>query len=113
MKEENNDAAYFAANDRLKLRYLEERLDAGLDNFYEGVIVKVVANGIQVDIRALGMYGFVERERLPGEFRRSEFGFRQERGHKNYKPGDFIYLQLSHIDFARGTALFVPAGHAR
>ena len=94
MKEENNDAAYFAANDRLKLRYLEERLDAGLDNFYEGVIVKVVANGIQVDIRALGMYGFVERERLPGEFRRSEFGFRQERGHKNYKPGDFIYLQL-------------------
>lgn len=43
MKEENNDAAYFAANDRLKLRYLEERLDAGLDNFYEGVIVKVVA----------------------------------------------------------------------
>lgn len=113
MKEENNDAAYFAANDRLKLRYLEERLDAGLDNFYEGVIVKVVANGIQVEIRALGMYGFVERERLPGEFRRSEFGFRQERGHKNYKPGDFIYLQLSHIDFARGTALFVPAGHAR
>jgi len=111
-KEENNDNAYFAANDRLKLRYLEERLDAGEENFYEGVIVKVVANGLQVDIRALGMYGFVERERLPGEFRRSEHGLRQERGKSGYKPGDFIYLRLDHIDFARGSALFVPAGIA-
>lgn len=111
-KEENNDNAYFAANDRLKLRYLEERLDAGEENFYEGVIVKVVANGLQVDIRALGMYGFVERERLPGEYRRSEHGFRQERGKSGYKPGDFIYLRLSSIDFARGSALFVPAGLA-
>ena len=110
MKEENNDAAYFAANDRLKLRYLEEKLDAGGENFYEGVIVKVVSGGLQVDIRELGMYGFVERERLPGEYRRSDFGFREERGHKKYKPGDFIYLRLSRIDFARGSALFVPAG---
>lgn len=113
MKEENNDAAYFAANDRLKLRYLEEKLEAGGENFYEGVIVKVVSGGLQVDVRELGMYGFVERERLPGEYRRSDSGFREERGHKSYKPGDFIYLRLSHIDFARGSALFVPAGLTR
>ena len=111
-KEENNDNAFFAANDRLKLRWLEERLDSGENNFYEGVVVKVVANGFQVDIRELGMYGFVERERLPGTFRRDAHGYRQERGSGGYKPGDFIYLRLSSIDFARGSALFVPAGPA-
>lgn len=110
-KEEKSDAACFAANDRLKLRYLQERLDSGLETLYEGVIVKTVSNGIQVEIRELGLYGFVERERLPGKFHRGKSGFHQERGNRSFKIGDLIYLQLSHIDFARGNAVFVPAGH--
>ncbi len=109
-KEENSDAAFFAANDRLKLRYLEEMLNAGGENFYEGVIAKVNNAGFQVDVQELGIYGFVPRESLGGEFRRTAAGLEQERGKKSYKPGDYIYLRLSEIDFARGSALFVPAG---
>ncbi len=107
-KEENNDSAYYAANDRLKLRYLEERLEAGEVSCYEGVIVKTTPNGLQVDIRELGMYGFVERDRLPGEFRRGD----QSQAKGGYKIGDYISLRLSHIDFVRGSALFVPARRA-
>ena len=109
--EENNDNAYYAASDRLKLRYLENLLDAGADNMYEGVIVKALSSGLQVDIGELGLYGFVPREQLfGGDFRRSGYTLRQNRGKRAYKTGDFIYLRLARVDYARGSAIFVPAG---
>ncbi len=108
--EENNDAAYFAANDRLKLRFLQEKLEAGGENLYEAVIAKVVSGGLQVDISELGLYGFVPREQLGGDLRRTEHGLAARRGHSGYKPGDYIYIRLARIDFARGSAVFVPAG---
>ena len=40
-KEENNDNAYYAASDRLKLRYLQELLEKSALNFYEGIISKI------------------------------------------------------------------------
>ncbi len=109
-REENNDSAFFAANDRMKLRYLEEKLEAGGENLYEAVIAKVTSAGLQVDIRDLGLYGFVPREKLAGDYFRSGSGLRQERGHNEYKPGHYIYVRLDSIDFARGSAVFVPAG---
>ena len=108
--EEQNDNAYYAASDRLKLRYLEQLLDAGADNMYEGVIAKVVTNGLLVDIGELGIYGFVPRELLYGNFRRSGHILAQEHGKKTYKTGDFIYVRLARVDFARNSAVFVPAG---
>ena len=108
--EESIDAASFAANDRLKLRYLEERLESGAENLYEGVIARVLTAGLQVEIGELGLYGFVPRENLFGEFSRRGSSMRQSRGSRGYKPGDYIYLQLARIDFSRGSAIFVPAG---
>jgi ribonuclease R len=106
--EENNDAAYFAASDRLKLRYLQELLEKGGENFYEGIIAKVTSAGLQVDIFGLGLYGFVPRDYLGGVSRRG-YGFRRSSEDAGYKPGDFIYLRLNTIDFARGSAIFTPA----
>ncbi|MBQ8756440.1 MAG: VacB/RNase II family 3'-5' exoribonuclease [Lentisphaeria bacterium] len=106
--EENSDAAYFAASDRLKLRYLQELLEKGGENFYEGVIAKVTSAGLQVDIFDLGLYGFVPRD-LPGGVSRHGYGFRRNSQDAACKPGDFIFLRLHTIDFARGSAVFVPA----
>jgi ribonuclease R len=108
-KEEQNDNAYYAASDRMKLRYLEQLLDAGADNMYEGIVAKVVTNGLLVDIGDLGLYGFVPREQL-GDFRKVGHVLTQERGKISYKTGDFLYLRLARVDFARGDAVFVPAG---
>ncbi|MBR7103918.1 MAG: VacB/RNase II family 3'-5' exoribonuclease [Lentisphaeria bacterium] len=108
--EEHNDTAYYAASDRLKLRYLEQLLDAGADNMYEGVIAKVITNGLLVDIGDLGIYGFVPREQLMGDFSKSGRTLRQTRGKQTYKTGDYIYLRLARIDFVRNSAVFVPAG---
>ena len=109
-QEERGDNAYYAANDRLKLRYLEEQLDAGGVNCYEGVIVKVLNAGLQVDIGELGLYGFVPMEQLRGGAFRHGRRAVAERGEGSYKPGDYIYLKLARIDFARGSAVFAPAG---
>ena len=109
-QEERGDNAYFAANDRLKLRYLEDQLASGSENLYEGVIVKVLNAGLQVDIGELGLYGFVPMEQLRGGVFRAGRRAVAERGSGSYKPGDYIYLRLARIDFARGSAVFAPAG---
>ena len=109
-QEERGDNAYYAANDRLKLRYLEEQLESGGENLYEGVIVKVLNAGLQVDIGELGLYGFVPMDQLRGGAFRAGRRAVAERGSGSYKPGDYIYLRLARIDFARGSAIFAPAG---
>ncbi len=109
-KEENNDNAFYAANDRLKLRLLMEKLEAGENNFYEGVISKVVSSGLQVMIPEFGIYGFIPLEMLNGRFNRDRNMIKSVRGDVSYKLGDFIYLRLAGIDFARGNAEFAPAG---
>ena len=107
--EEHNDNAFYAASDRLKLRYLNQLLDAGADNMYEGVVAKVTTSGLLVDIGELGLYGFVPQELLYGDFSKS-YKFSREQKKNSYKTGDFIYVRLARVDFARNSAVFVPAG---
>ncbi|MDD3886986.1 MAG: S1 RNA-binding domain-containing protein, partial [Victivallaceae bacterium] len=108
--EANSDAAYFAANDRLKLRYLQEMLEHGeAGKLYEGVIAKVSSSGLQVDVAELGIYGFVPREKLGGDLRLDGHRLTSRHG-GGYKVGDFIYLALESVDSARGGVMFVPAG---
>lgn len=109
-QEENLDSAYYAATDRLKLRYLADQLANEAERIYEGVIVRVISAGLQVEIGELGLFGFVPKDKLRGNFRRRKFGYSQERGDINYKPGNYIYLRLVQIDFKRGEAIFIPAG---
>ena len=99
------DAAYYAASDRMKLRYLEMLLEAGDDTIYEGVISKISNAGFQVDVGNIGVYGFVPAEVIN---RHPENARRNRRG--EYHVGDFICLRLARIDFVRNSCLFVPAG---
>lgn len=109
--EEQNDNASFAASDRMKLRILEEELERGELKIYEGVIAKVITAGLQVAIEELGLYGFVPVDALPGNRKRGKFAlYGEKNSSSNFKLGDYIYLRLAGIDFARGSAIFVPAG---
>ena len=108
-QEEVIDNAGFAAGDRMKLRFLEEELARDASRIYEGIIVRVLNSGFQVDIAELGIYGFVRKERLRGNFYRRSRRFEEESARTSCKVGNYIYLRLDSIDFARGTANFVPA----
>ena len=106
-KEKNNDEAYYAANDRMKLRYLDQELEKGEDNHHEGVIIKVNPAGMQVEIVDIGIYGFVPASTLVGfSFDKKKGGCKSNSGELIYLPGDVIYLRLDQIDFTQGTALF-------
>ena len=63
-----------------------------------------------MDVYELGLYGFVPREQLRGDFRRSSRSLKLRRGEQGYKTGDFIYLRLAQIDFARATRSLCPPG---
>ncbi len=109
--EEKVDEASFAASDRMKLRILEDELEKGELKIYEGVIAKVITAGLQVAIEQLGLYGFVPVEALPGNRRRGKYSlYGEKNSSSSFKLGDYIYLRLAGIDFARGSAIFVPAG---
>ena len=109
-QEEINDNAYFAASDRMKLRYLSEEFARDASRIYEGIITKVLNNGFQVDVSELGIYGFVKKERLRGNYqRRRTYRLDAEESKSSCKVGNYIYLRLDSIDFARGCANFSPA----
>jgi ribonuclease R len=105
-KEENCDEAYFTANDRLKLRYLEQEMANGQENLHEGIVSKIIAPGMLVDIQDLGIYGFVPLEKLGGNFRRAGNQLVDREANKSFQCGDYIMLALSHIDLDRGSAVF-------
>lgn len=112
-REENNDNAYFAASDRLKLRYLAEQMERSGENFYEGIIAKVTNNGFLAEIPEVGIYGFIPRENLPYNTSRRGGKLIDTRNRQSYKVGDFVYLRLSMIDTARGSAEFKPVSRSR
>ncbi len=95
-REERNDEAYFAANDRLKLHYLKSRNALETMKLYEGVVIKMSSQGMICDIPEYGLRGFV-----PARYLRS-------RTKRPPKTGDFIYLYLDSLDFSRGSAVFRP-----
>ena len=103
-KEKNNDEAYYAANDRLKLHYLQKFLDSEDVQTYEGVIRILNASGVIADIPDIGISGFIPTKYL----KKRKGKLVASRGSSNYKPGDFISLQLVHIDFIKGDAIFKP-----
>ena len=94
----------------MKLRYLEEEFSRDAGRIYEGIIVKVVNAGFQVDVAELGLYGFVRKERMRGNYQRRRYSLQEDESRSTCKVGNYIYLRLDNIDFARGTANFVPAG---
>ena len=94
--EERNDEAYFAANDRMKMHYLESQNALESMKLYEAVVVKISSQGMICDIPEYGMRGVVPSRYLRRHTKRPP------------KPGDFIFLYLESLDFARGSAVFRP-----
>jgi len=110
-KEERNDNAFYAANDRLKLHFLKN--SGALENttMYEAIIQKVTSSGLMCEIPELGMLGFVPSSRFRTRVTRRNAGrysARMDSGHTGYRPGDFIYIAPDSIDLVRGQAQFRP-----
>lgn len=109
--EEQVDAAYYAAVDRLKLRHLRERQQQSPGEVYEGIVSRCSADGLSVYLAAVGMYGIVAASRLPGgpyRMDRRTGHLRGARGGKSYKTGDVMYVQCRRADTVRGELHLEP-----
>ncbi|MBO5762458.1 MAG: VacB/RNase II family 3'-5' exoribonuclease [Lentisphaeria bacterium] len=107
--EERCDNASYAANDRLKMRYLQEHLADGTGaNYYEGVIFRIANSGFTVQIGALGITGFVPKENLGIGFVRRGNRMVSDRMRKEYRCGDLVALRLADLDPVRALAEFKP-----
>ena len=82
---------------------------SGQENLHEGIVSKIIAPGMLVDIQDLGIYGFVPLEKLGGNFRRAGNQLVDREAGKSFQCGDYIMLALSHIDLTRGSAVFKAA----
>jgi ribonuclease R len=108
--EANNDAAYYAASDRLKMRFLaRELLDAPVHT-YEGVVARVFADGLLVYLEDAGLYGKVGSGSLRGDFRRDRRRrkLRSASSGKSYKAGDIIHVRVRRADPVRGVLELEP-----
>ena len=105
-KEKNTDEAYFAANDRLKLHYLQKLINDKVVETYESVIRKVSSSVILADIPDIGITAVIQVKSVRGNFRKAKGKLIASKGSTKYKPGDIVYLQLERIDFIKGDAIF-------
>ena len=94
--EQRNDEAYFAAIDRLKLHWLNSLNALESHTLYEAAVVKISSQGMICDVPAYGLRGFVPACFLHSCSKRKP------------RPGDFIFLYLESLDFAKGRAIFRP-----
>ena len=105
-QEANNDSAFFSANDRLKLRYLDELLGKNRAPSYTGMVKKVTSAGLVVDITELGIFGFVPQSNFAAPPRRRKVRKIAKIQRASFAPGDLVHLQLSQVDFVKGSAMF-------
>ncbi|MBQ9787155.1 MAG: VacB/RNase II family 3'-5' exoribonuclease [Lentisphaeria bacterium] len=62
--EEKIDSAYFTANDRLKVRMVEELSEREPGRKFDCMVTKVLNSGFQVEVQEFAVYAFVHRDEL-------------------------------------------------
>jgi len=107
-QEKTTDDAWFAANDRLKLHYLNKVMKDGKDETYEAVIRHITSTTILADIIDIGVTACIPLAYMKGHFKKTHGSLNADRGSQHFKPGDFIYAKLDRIDFIKGDAIFRP-----
>lgn len=107
-KEEIVDEAYYAANDRMKLHYLWQVAHEENKEVWDAVVNRVNANGVMIEIHALGLHGIIEHDALL----QREKGRSRKSGKRGdtirLSPGEHLKVRPARIDFVKGTAYFVP-----
>ncbi len=103
--EANNDSAYFAAVDRLKLRYIGQQAEANEAVYYEGIVASRQKDRLSVFIPELGLYGSIPTRSTR---RPPRMPARRREQHKamhpplNYRCGEIIFVEVEKADTVKG-----------
>ena len=104
--EQNIDQACFAASDRLKLRYLDDRRQEQPAELHEAMIVHAMPSGLSVYLPEYGLMGGIDRAAFrDGQWKYDPRSFalvNQRGGGQRYRCGDTLYVRVRSIDSVRG-----------
>lgn len=105
------DNAYYAACDRLKLRYIRELEERDPGTYHEAVVAKVATDGLLLYLPELGLQGFLAASLFRGQrYRRGKdaLSLQTDGSGKSYKCGDFMQVQIRRADPVRGELSLQP-----
>lgn len=108
--EQNNDQAYFAALDRLKLRYLEGIRREQPGQCYEATVLRATADHLSVYLPAFGLMGIMENAHLGDDRWHYDARTSSLVSHtgQGFRCGSVIYVQVKAIDAIHGDLLLRP-----
>ncbi|MDT8388973.1 MAG: ribonuclease R [Lentisphaeria bacterium] len=107
-----NDEAYFAALDRVKIRYLNQRRGAGEKVVFQAVISRATPDGLALFIPELGLMGFAPKTLLGEDdfiYAAKTCSLRARHADRVYHCGDIISVRPHKADVARGELVLRPA----
>ncbi len=107
--EVNNDQAYFALEDRLKLRLIREKQEQDSGYSLECTVLKAVPSGLSLYVPDYGMMAFMPIDALFGH--RWRFDSKTSSitdGHSSYRFGSTIFARPSKMDTVRNELLMKP-----
>lgn len=107
-----NDEAYYAALDRVKIRYLNQLRAAGERLVFEAIISRATADGLLLFIPELGMIGFAQKEQLGDDafaYSATSCSLLGRHSGRRYRCGDTMRVRPHKTDVARGQLLLCPA----
>lgn len=109
--EKRYDEAYWAANDRMKLHFMADRIAAGEKVELESVIMNFTRSEISIYLPEIGSFGAIPLKSLDGYYELSEDGLTlsaKQKGAKSYTKGQIIYVGVKNINPLYGELDYIP-----
>ena len=105
------DQAYYAASDRLKIKYIMDNFRKDRRGSLECTLIRFAANGLSLYISKYALMGFMPYEQLPGcrgkgDVKKGVLCF--DHGKRRYRIGDTLFAQPLRIDDIAGEMLLRP-----
>jgi len=107
--EENNDSAYFAAMDRMKIHYLRNMLENNTSQItFKGIISKLTNDEIIIYIPSLGLYGSCSLQQFHKEKTKKSYKLYSNKSNQEYNCGSEITIKIKDADLLKGRIHLQP-----
>lgn len=109
--EKRYDEAYWAANDRMKLQFIADRVASGEKVQLEAVIMNFTKSEISLYLPEIGSFGSIPFNALDGYYAVSDDGLKimgKRKGARVFTKGEILYVGIKNVDPLMAKLEYVP-----
>lgn len=109
--EQRYDEAYWAANDRLKLHFIAEKVATGEEVKLEAVIMNFARTEISIFLPEIGTFGSIPLSSLGDFYQLSDDNcelYGKKENSPVYKKGQILYVHVEHVNTLYNELTFTP-----